>query len=106
MKDFKFFEPDKQIKVFNLNVLGNPLGRVPSYNVYVEPYEFEQTMEVKGSIRDIITGLIQVPMVFNGMVITRVDGSHTEINYQNVDRVNQRGLLFDINDRLIIRHRV
>ena len=74
MKDFKFFEPDKQIKVFNLNVLGNPLGRVPSYNVYVEPYEFEQTMEVKGSIRDIITGLIQVPMVFKNSTRKMVVG--------------------------------
>jgi hypothetical protein len=106
MKPFKFFEPDKQIKVFNLNVLDNPFGRVPSYYVYIEPYEFEQTQELTGSIRDIVTGLIQVPIIFNSMVITRVDGSPTEINYNNIDGVNQRGLLFDINDRLTIRYRV
>jgi hypothetical protein len=36
------------------------LGRIPSYNVYVESYELEHTMERTGSIRNIISGVVQV----------------------------------------------
>jgi hypothetical protein len=83
------------------------LGRIPSYNVHIEPYEFQNTMEHTDSIRNIITGVSILPTrVFNGILLRRRDGSHTEINYQNVDGVNSGGLIFDMNDSITFRYRV
>jgi hypothetical protein len=107
VRPFKFFEPyTSQPKVFNLNVMED-LGRIPSYNVYIEPYELEHTMECTGSIRNFISGVVQLPThVLNGVLLKRVDGEYTEINYNNVDGVNQRGLIFDMNDSITFRYRV
>ncbi len=107
VRPFKFFEPyTSQPKVFNLNVMED-LGRIPSYNVYIEPYELEHTMECTGSIRNFISGVVQLPThVLNGVLLKRVDGEYTEINYQNVDGVNSRGLIFDMNDSITFRYRV
>lgn len=109
MKSFKFLSNNKFIpKTFNLNVLAEPYDRrIPSYNVHIEPYELEHTDERTGSIRDIITGVVQLPtQVFNGVLIKRRDGEYTEINYDNVDGVNQQGLIFDMNDSITFRYRI
>ena len=108
MKQFKFFNNPFEPIIFNLNVMDdNPFGRVPSYNVYIEPYEFHHTMEHSDSIRNIITGVSVLPtMIFNGVILTRRDGSHTEINYNNVRGVNDRNLIFDINDRITLRYKI
>lgn len=110
MKSFKFLtdNPTQPI-VFNLNVMGdNPFDRIPSYNVHIEPYELEHTMERTGSIRNIITGVVQLPtQVFNGVLIKRRgDGEYTEINHDNVDGINQMGLIFDMNDSITFRYKV
>lgn len=108
MKQFKFLRnnPSEPI-IFNLNVMTDPLSRVPSYNVYIEPYEFNVHMEHTDSIRNIIYGWSILPtMIFNGVILTRRDGSHTEINYNNVRGVNDRNLIFDINDRITLRYKV
>ena len=107
MKPFKFLTNNKTNPiVFNLNVMDDMFGRIPSYNVHIEPYELEHTDECTGSIRDIITGVVQLPtQIFNGVLIKRRDGEYTEINYDNVRGVNDRNLIFDINDRITLRYR-
>ena len=109
MKSFKFLTNNKlTTKTFNLNVLGDPYGRIPNYNVYIEPYELEHTMERTGSIRNIISGVVQLPtIIFNGVLIRRRgDASYVEINYHNVDELNRQGLIFDMNDDITFRYRV
>jgi len=109
MKSFKFLTNNPPTAItFNLNVLGDPYGRIPNYNIYIEPYELEHTQERTGSIRNIISGIVQLPThIFNGILIKRrTDGSYVEINYGNVDELNQQGLIFDMNDSITFRYRV
>jgi hypothetical protein len=108
MKSFKFLTNNPSIpKTFNLNVMEDPLSRIPNYDVHIEPYELEHTDERTGSIRDIINGVIQLPtFIFNGVLIKRGDGEYTEINHNNIDEMNNRNLIFDMNDRITFRYKV
>jgi hypothetical protein len=109
MKSFKFFTNNPPtVRTFHLNVLGDLYGRLPNYTLFIEPYELEHTQERTGSIRNIITGIVTVPThIYNGVLIKRRgDGSHVEINYHNVGELNQRGLIFDMNDSVTFRYRV
>jgi hypothetical protein len=108
MKSFKFLRNNPSIpKTFNLNIMEDPLSRIPSYNVYIEPYEFNVHMEHTDSICNIINGVTILPtMIFNGVLLKRRDGSYTEINHNNVDELNQQGLIFDMNDRITLRYKI
>ena len=109
MKSFKFLTNNKiNPTVFNLNVMGtNLFGRIQSYVLYIEPNEPANTDECTHSLRDIIYGPIQLPtMVYNGVLLKRVDGEYVEINYNNVDEVNNGNLIFGINDRITLRYKV
>ena len=107
MKSFKFLTNNRTNPItFRLNVMDDSIVRVPGYNVYIEPYELEHTDERTGSIRDMINGVVQLPtQIFNGVLIKRRDGEYTEINYDNVRWVNDRNLVFDLNDRITLRYR-
>ena len=107
MKSFKFLTNNRTNPiVFRLNVMDDSIVRVPGYNVHIEPYELEHTDERTGSIRDMINGVVQLPtQIFNGVLIKRRDGEYTEINYDNVRWVNDRNLVFDLNDKITLRYR-
>jgi hypothetical protein len=107
MRPFKFLNKNQpELIIFNLNVMTDPLSRIPNYNVHIEPFDFVPSEERTGSIRDIIYGVVQLPtQIFLGAVLTRRDGSHTEINYHDVDELNSRNLIFDINDRITLVYR-
>ena len=109
MKSFKFLTNNPPTaKTFNLNVLGDPYGRIPNYTILIEPYEFEHTQERTASLRNIISEVVTVPThIFNGVLIRRRgDQSYVEINYDNVDELNRQGLIFDMNDDITFRYRV
>ena len=110
MKPFKFLRNNRNNPiVFNLNVMSNNPSEyygIYGYVVYIEPYELEHTDECTGSIRDMITGVVQLPtQIFNGVLLKRVDGEYVEINHNNVREVNDENLIFDINDRITLRYR-
>jgi hypothetical protein len=127
MIDFKFFQPEDKERVFTqwmdemddyhlggirtihpkqftLNVIDNLFGRIPSYTFGIEPYNGESA-EIIGTIGDLINGRFGIPGRFTDMIIQR-DGNIVEVNHNNVDYVNQRGLIFDREDRVIIRYKL
>lgn len=109
MRAFKFLKNNpSEPKMFNLNILGDLFGRIPCYSIFIEPYELEPTQERTASLRNIISGVVTVPThIFNGILIKRRgDASYVEINYSNVDELNQQGLIFDMNDDITFRYRV
>ncbi len=105
--------PAQQLKTFHLNVMDNSniLGRIPSYNILFEPNSpVPHTSEVRyGTVEHLINGGFNIPWRFIELTIRRggetqdTFTSYTIITHNTVDDINQRGLIFDLQDRIIIR---
>jgi hypothetical protein len=95
--------PVPQLKLFNLGVVDNILGRIPSYNAIFQPDDYTISYTFVGIIGNLINdGLFGC---FISMTIQRTDSSLVEINYDNVDEMNQRGLIFERDDIVTIRYK-
>jgi len=104
VKSFKFFRKDYVI--FNLNVMNNPFGRIPSRSIIIEPddytisYTFDGTV---GELFDRYPGGVTIRIV---MILIQRGGSRAiEINHNNVNDINQRGLIFAPEDRVVVRYK-
>lgn len=105
IKDFKFLQKKKkQFKLFHLNVMNDVFGRIPSYPCPFEPYD-NNTEDVYGTLGDVINGRLGIVGIFITLVILRRGSGNVEINYNNVDGVNQLGLIFAREDRVIVRYK-
>ena len=104
--NFKFLQQEKkQFKVFNLNVLTTDVfGRIPSYAFAFEPYD-NNTEDVYGTVDDVINNRLGIVGIFTTLVIQRRGSGTVEITYSNVDGVNERGLIFASEDRVIVRYK-
>ena len=109
--NFKFLQQEKkQFKVFNLNVMNDVFGRIPSYAFAFEPYD-NNTEDVYGTLGDLINGRLGISGYLVELTIRRAGvtqdtfTSYTIIHYDNVDEVNTRGLLFTNEDRIIVKYR-
>ena len=103
--------PAQQLKTFNLNVMNNPVGRIPSYNLPFTPVGIYQTRVVNGTIQDLILGRLGIEL-FVDLTIRRggetqdTFSSYTILTYDNVDTMNQRGLIFDSEDMVVVRYKI
>jgi hypothetical protein len=105
IKDFKFLQQEKkQFKLFHLNVMNDVFGRVPSYPCPFEPYD-NNTEDVYGTVSDVINGRLGIVGIFTTLVIQRRGSGVVEINYNNVEGVNELGLIFAREDRVIVRYK-
>lgn len=104
--DFKFLQQEKkQFKVFNLNVLTTDVfGRIPSYAFAFESYD-NNTEDVYGTVDDMINGRLGIVGIFITLTILRRGSGVVEITYSNMDGVNELGLIFAREDRVIVRYK-
>lgn len=106
LKDFKFFTKEKResrFKSFSLNVMENPFGRIPCYPIMFESLEHEASPSYYGTVSDLVTGIFGLPLIT--LVLSRPDGTPIEINHNNVDEVNNRHLIFNMNDGIMVKFR-
>jgi hypothetical protein len=125
MKQFKFFQkervfsdwmdmmddyhlggipmPEPQLKQLNLNVMDNIFGRIPSFSAFFQPDDYTVSYTFIGVIGNLIDNGLSG--CFTSMTIQRLDSSLVEINYINVDEMNQRGLIFQRDDNVLIRYK-
>ena len=103
--NFKFLQQEKkQFKLFHLNVLNDVFGRIPSYPCPFEPYD-NNTEDVYGTVGDLINGRLGIVGIFTTLVIQRIGSGTVEITYSNIDGVNELGLIFAREDRVIVRYK-
>jgi hypothetical protein len=100
-----------QLKVFNLNVMYSISGRIPSYTIAFESNNDDNTTQIFGTVGDFENNRLSIPWCFTSLSIRRggetqeTFSSYTVITYQNVDEMNERGLIFDSQDMLVIRYK-
>jgi hypothetical protein len=102
-----------QIKRFNLNVMGDILRRIPSYEIIIVPNDDNDGIEVRyGTVEHLINGSFNIPWCFTELTIRRggetqdTFTSYTIVTYNNVDEINSRGWIFDLQDRVIIKSKL
>ena len=109
MKDFKFFTKEKnqpQLKVFSLNVMENPFIRIPFYTIEFEPFDPMYGGDSRGTISDLVTGRFGIPWRFSSMIIIRASGEQTTITYNDVNMMEDRHLIFHMDDYVKVRYRI
>lgn len=100
-------EPAPPLKPFNLNLLVDVFGRLPSYAIVFEvpPDDGYESM-IGTTFRNLIHGDLNIGWCFTMLTIIRnIDNTVTNINYENCDDLNMMGLVFDVNDRITIHYR-
>jgi len=103
--------PATQLKAFTLNVMSNVFGRIPNYTLAFEP-DGGRMRVIDGTIDDIINCRFGIPWCFTSLTIRR--GGPTQqtfleyviINYNNVEQIAGRNLVFSAEDRIIIRYKL
>ena len=104
MKPFKFFH--KGHVIFNLNVMTNLFGRIPSRSILIEPDDYTISHTFDGTVGELFDRYPGVTIRVVGIIIQRGFGNRAiEINYNNVNDINQRGLVFEPEDRVIVRYK-
>jgi hypothetical protein len=117
IKHFKFFEGEatKQrvyievpatgfLRPFTLNVFAEVLGRIPTFLCAFEPSNLDDYATLHGgTIGTLTSGELGIQWCFRELSITRIsDNSLVSINYDNVNEMDRRGLIFDPQDRVTI----
>ncbi len=104
VKSFKFFH--KGHVIFNLNVMTNLFGRIPSRGIIIEPDDYTITHTFDGTVGELFDrypGGVTIRVV--GIIIQRGGSRAIEINHNNVNDINQRGLVFEREDRVVVRYK-
>jgi len=106
IKEFKFFnkEQTQKLKPFNLNVLNDIFGRIPSYTIAFEPYDNNGLEDAYGNVGQLIDGRLEIAWCFVELTIVR-HNTAIQITHSNVDGLNARGLIFAREDRVIVRYK-
>lgn len=107
-------EGERDVRMFHLNVMWDINRRIPYY-----PLAFEQevlfnnrTCVAEGNLEDLINGRFGVIEKYIQLTIRRggptqdTFSSYTVISYNNVNEVNTRGLIFQLEDRVIVRYKL
>jgi hypothetical protein len=117
IKHFKFFEGEatKQrvyievpatgfLRPFTLNVFAEALGRIPTYRFLFESSDLNTYETLRGTtLGQLTSGELGILWCFTELSITRIsDNSIVSINYDNVNEMDRRGLIFDPQDRVTI----
>ena len=103
MKPFKFFRKDYVI--FNLNVMNNLFGRIPSRSIIIEPDDYTISYTFDGTVGELFDRYPGVTICVVMILIQRGFGRAIEINHNNVDDINQQGLVFEREDRVVVRYK-
>ena len=96
--------PGPRLKPFTLNVFAEVLGRIPTYCFLFEPSNLDDYATLHGgTIGTLTSGELGIQWCFRELSITRIsDNSLVSINYDNVNEMDRRGLIFDPQDRVTI----
>ena len=96
--------PGPRLKPFTLNVFAEALGRIPTFLFAFEPSNLDDYATLHGgTIGTLTSGELGIQWCFRELSITRIsDNSLVSINYDNVNEMDRRGLIFDPQDRVTI----
>ena len=96
--------PGPRLKPFTLNVFAEVLGRIPTFSMAFEPSNLDDYATLHGgTIGTLTSGELGIQWCFRELSITRIsDNSLVSINYDNVNEMDRRGLIFDPQDRVTI----
>lgn len=107
-----YMERPAQFKMFNLNVMLDVFGRIPSYTIAFEPYD-NNVESVYGTVDDLINFRLSVshqPIVEltirRGGITQETFSSYTIITHENVDTLNAAALIYAPEDRIIVRYKI
>jgi hypothetical protein len=103
MKPFKFFRKDYVI--FNLNVMNNLFGRIPSRSIIIEPDDYTISYTFDGTVGELFDRYPGVTICVVGIIIQRGGNRAIEVNHNNVDDINRQGLVFEPEDRIVVRYK-
>jgi len=104
MKPFKFFH--KGHVIFNLNVMTNLFGRIPSRGIIIEPDDYTTSYTFDGTVGELFDRYPGVTICIVMILIQRGFGRAIEINHNNVNDINQQGLVFEPEDRVVVRYKL
>jgi hypothetical protein len=92
------------LRPFTLNVFAEALGRIPTFLCAFEPSNLDDYATLHGgTIGTLTSGELGIQWCFRELSITRIsDNSLVSINYDNVNEMDRRGLIFDPQDRVTI----
>ncbi len=106
-------EGERDVRMYHLNVMWDINRRIPHYSL---PFEqevlFNRTCVAEGNIEDLINGRFGVIEKYLQLTIRRggptqdTFSSYTVISYNSVNEVNTRGLIFQLEDRVIVRYKL
>ena len=96
--------PGPRLKPFTLNVFAEALGRIPTFLCAFEPSNLDDYATLHGgTIGTLTSGELGIQWCFRELSITRIsDNSLVSINYDNVNEMDRRALIFDPQDRVTI----
>jgi hypothetical protein len=96
--------PGPRLKPFTLNVFAEVLGRIPTYRFLFESSDLNTYETLRGTtLGQLTSGELGILWCFTELSITRIsDNSLVSINYDNVNEMDRRGLIFDPQDRVTI----
>jgi hypothetical protein len=103
MNPFKFFH--KGHVIFNLNVMTDLFGRIPSRSIIIEPDDHTISYTFDGTVGELFDRYPGVTICVVMILIQRGFGRAIEINHNNVDDINRQGLVFEREDRVVVRYK-
>ena len=98
VRPFKFFH--KGYVIFHLNVMANLFGRIPSRGILIEPDDYTTSYTFDGTVGELFDRYPGVTICVVGIIIRGI-----EVNHNNVNDINRQGLIFEREDRVIVRYK-
>jgi hypothetical protein len=83
----------------------NLFGRIPSRGIMIEPDDYTISHTFDGTVGELFDRYPGVTICIVMILIQRGFGRAIEINHNNVDDINQQGLIFEREDRVVVRYK-
>jgi hypothetical protein len=85
--------------------MNNLFGRIPSRSIIIEPDDYTISYTFDGTVGELFDRYPGVTICVVMILIQRGFGRAIEINHNNVDDINQQGLVFEREDRVVVRYK-